>query len=743
MKNKLIFNIFFSLVALAFVAPLINFVSFLFPYVTSKVFVLRILIEAALPFYICLLVLEKPLRPNLRNPLNFSVLAFLVINFIAAIFGVNIGRSLWGNFERMGGVFYLAHLTLLYFYILLIGQKGGVYIKRVVLWFLTIATAVSLNGLFGKMNIGSVVVDPSLPERVSSTLGNPIFLASYLIPALALSLFFYLGETERNKKYFYLGISALFLLITYFTGTRGAFVGIFIGAFLALVVYLFFAQSKQIKIKVASALGVVVVLAAMLLVFGKSLPDGSTLKRLANLNDSNAQARLIQWGTALQGFYKHPVLGVGPENYFFVSNEFYNTELAKYDASWFDKPHNYWLEILDTTGILGMVAYLAMVGFALLAYFKAKKADLISGSEATVLVFGMTAYQIQNLFVFDTASASISFFVYLGFAGYLWLESRSVVVTEKPNLKNLPTINPANPLFIGGIILTLYIIYVGNFLPIQLGQYINIGSVLHNKGDFENAKKYFLRADELNINFDYTVLFQKYSDMALAAAQSNKKLPVNFVKDTLEQGVKMGEKAVTIDPTNPVNWYYLSSLSYFDSLAKGEKGVPEKAAKALAESIKLAPNRKEILFLNIKYKESEENFEEALKLAENYYELYPQYSQSSWEVAWVNYKLGNLDKAYELGSVAVDQGQQLNTLAENKLFIDYYQSKKDYPKVVEYYKKSVDVASTNIEAYIGLVKAYMQNGQTAEAREFANKIIASAPDRQMEIEMILAGSWKW
>ena len=81
------------------------------------------------------------------------------------------------------------------------------------------------------------------------------------------------SKTARISDRSIFSFSALFLLLTYFTGTRGAFVGIFIGGFLALTIYLFFAQSKQVKIKVASTLGAVVILATMLLAFGKSLPD--------------------------------------------------------------------------------------------------------------------------------------------------------------------------------------------------------------------------------------------------------------------------------------------------------------------------------------------------------------------------------------------------------------------------------------------------------------------------------------
>jgi hypothetical protein len=61
-------------------------------------------LEIGLFFYVYLVLVRKELRPNLKNPLNIFILVFLVINFLSAIFGVNVTRSIWGNFERMAGL---------------------------------------------------------------------------------------------------------------------------------------------------------------------------------------------------------------------------------------------------------------------------------------------------------------------------------------------------------------------------------------------------------------------------------------------------------------------------------------------------------------------------------------------------------------------------------------------------------------------------------------------------------------
>jgi hypothetical protein len=102
---------------LVLLAPFLVSKQLLFPFVTTKSFVFRIVVELLLPVYAYLVCVRKDLRPSFKNPLTLVVVGFLIFNFISAIFGVNVIRSLWGNFERMGGTFYLLHLTLLYFYV--------------------------------------------------------------------------------------------------------------------------------------------------------------------------------------------------------------------------------------------------------------------------------------------------------------------------------------------------------------------------------------------------------------------------------------------------------------------------------------------------------------------------------------------------------------------------------------------------------------------------------------------------
>jgi O-antigen ligase len=731
MKNKIVFNIFFALVCLALLAPLLNFSFLLYPFTTSKGFYLRFVLELALPFYVLLIVLNKNLRPNLKSLMNIFVLAFLIVSLLSAFFGQNVSRSLWGNFERMGGVFMLAHYILLYFYLLLISQAGGSYVKKFFDGLLIVSALAVLNGISGKLGGPTLAPDFSLPARVSSTLGNPIFLGSFLMLPVFLSAYFAAIEETKCKKYAYWACFVLFLAGIYLTGTRGAFAGLVFGAFCGVLAYFILARFGGFKKRAIYAISGAVLLLALVFVVGLNGPKNSALFRLTHWKDKNTSARLIQWETALKGFKESPVLGVGSENYYIISNKYYNPAMYELDRSWFDKPHNFLLEILVTNGLLGLVAYLGIFICAVWLLFKAHGARLLSAGEFGFLLAGIAAYQAQNFFVFDTVSASLAYFSFLAFVEFLHNESEN----HSERKFSAREIKGGDYVILGiGLAIMCYASFLTVFLPAKLSKNLNSALTAYQKGgDFKLAKQYFEKAKEMDFNFDFPEFFYKYSDMALAAAQSKNDLSKDFVADTLKEGIGFGKVAVKKEPNLPVAWYYLATLKYFESLAKGQP-FPQDAQSDLDEANKLALERPEILYLQTEFLLAQGQNEKALAFAEKFYELYPKHPQSLWELARANYKDGKLKEAADFGNKAVAQGYELSSLKEAQIFIDYYQNLKDYSKVVEFYEEALKYDSQNAEVYIGLVEAYGEEGRTQEAKSLAKQIVDVDPLLKPRVE---------
>jgi len=78
---------------------------------------------------------------------------------------------------------------------------------------------------------------------------------------------------------------------------------------------------------------------------------------------------------------------------------------------WADRAHNIFLDQLVNSGIVGLIAYLAIYVFALISIWKSTltiyQKSLIAG-----LLFG---YVVHDIFVFDTLSSYVFFFAVLAF----------------------------------------------------------------------------------------------------------------------------------------------------------------------------------------------------------------------------------------------------------------------------------------------------------------------------------------
>jgi len=734
MKKKYILNIFFILVSLTLLSTLLVSKDFLFPFITTKAFTLRILVELALPFYIYLVMINKELRPNLKSPMNLAILGFFFINLISAIFGVNIIRSLWGNFERMGGVYYLAHLVLMYFYIVLLAQAGGNYLKRFLQFLIGVSIIASLNGLSGMLGGPVLVQDPSLPSRASSTFGNPIFFASFLILPMFLSAFFALQSEERWKKIMYWILVLLQLGGIIQSGTRGAMVGLIIGLFAGFIGYLIFTKSKKIKLVGGIILISFLVVAGLLFTFSNDLPNGTPFKRIFTLRDSNSNSRIIQWKIAIQGFKDRPIIGVGSENYYIIGNKYYNPELYKYDRSWFDKPHNYILEILLTNGILGLIAYATVIWFVIIILYKSWKKELLSLLEASILFSVVVVYQIQNLFVFDTIPASLMFYSFLGFIGYLAYELKQ---EDKKKVDKISGINSSSVYTVFALsgILSIYLIIITNIIPAVVANNVNYGFA-YAAVDPQKSAERFKKVVSSPFNFDKVESAAKYDDFVVGLIRSPlAKSQRKFVEGQLKQAIEFHKGVIKNLQNDPVTLQKYSNIQLYNSLFYNIP-VNAESVEAINRAIKLAPKRIEA-WMGLAQLRLFQGFpKEAAKAVEQASSLDPTNKQIRWQLGLILEDAGETERAVALAEQSLKEGFTGARPSEVPWLIDYYVENGQLQKALSLGEKMLKIKSNSTAFGISMVKAYIAAGQSSKARDLADKTSIINEKTKQEVESL-------
>jgi tetratricopeptide (TPR) repeat protein len=81
-----------------------------------------------------------------------------------------------------------------------------------------------------------------------------------------------------------------------------------------------------------------------------------------SLSSGTGHTRVMAWQIARQAAEDRPVLGWGPNNYYYAFNKHYDPEFLSYGfaETWFDNAHNALLNTLAVQGWLGLICFLAL-----------------------------------------------------------------------------------------------------------------------------------------------------------------------------------------------------------------------------------------------------------------------------------------------------------------------------------------------------------------------------------------------
>jgi len=731
MNREIILRIFRYLVYSSFVTPLLVFSDLPYRFVTSKALYLRIVVELALPFYTYLVVASKQYRPNLRSLPTIAVLIFFLVSLISAFTGVNTEKSLWGSFERMGGVYYLLHLSLMYFYILLLTQVDYAYLRGLLKWTIAVAGFTSFYGVLVALGLKLWFPDPSL-SRISITFGNPIYVGSFLMLPLAFTIFFALQEVDW-KKYMCWVLAVLQLVAIYLSGTRGAIVGLIIGAFLVGILYLTLNPNKRIKTRGSLVLVAFICICVLLFAFNDKLPHGTTLRRIFNLNDP---VRLGLWKIALSGYKDRPLFGTGSENYYVIFNTYFDPEMYKYSSSWFDKPHNYMLEILVTNGIFGLVSYLAIIFFSFWGLVKAYKTGVLSLLEFCFLLCGIIAYQIQNLFVFDSISASLMFYVFVAFCGFLWSKSQM----ESLEAKKLVSSISFNPIFgwsIFGVtsLVMFYMQYATNIMPARAMKTTLYGYT-YAAVDLKKAKGFFDETRQNPYNFDVGESASRFVDFAIRAFQNPKLRSDPSVFQWLNDSLSYLEAEATKVDNYPLYWEKLANV-YFTIAVTERTKFSSKGEAALQKAIDLAPKRTKAYSLMAQIRELQWNFPEAIAAAKKVIELNPEDKDAQWQLALIYKDAGQERDAYSLADKLLEEGYSFHSMREVRWMVVYYIKQKDFNKAIAIYEQAQKHKTIGIPDYISLARIYAEAGDKQKALAVAKAVSNADANYKKQIDELI------
>ncbi|HBH61322.1 MAG TPA: hypothetical protein DDX85_06200, partial [Nitrospiraceae bacterium] len=323
--------------------PLYVTPSIVFPYITGKNFAFRVLVEFAAALWLGLISTNKKYRLR-SSPITLSILFFTFIVGLADLFGVNPYKSFWSNYERMEGYITILHLALYFMIVASVcrAKRDWQIIFNICVVVSVLVSAYAL--ITPQLTVQTSRLAWEYGTRISGTIGNPPFLASYLLLSVFLCFILIINTHNLYIKFLYLLPIMIHAITIYVSASRGAILAAVLGVIILGLFYLLRksggSKEKLIKKAVLSGIVILFILSAVLALRDTHLiRHDITLSRFANIfSDASVQTRFRAWKFAWAGFKERPVLGWGQENFIgvYTARPIPLTE----GQIWVDRAHN-------------------------------------------------------------------------------------------------------------------------------------------------------------------------------------------------------------------------------------------------------------------------------------------------------------------------------------------------------------------------------------------------------------------
>lgn len=411
---------------------------------TNKIFLLRILLALLLALTLIReLFFPSTVIYRLKKVFKLYLIPLLFIIFLAAssLFSSYPALSFFGALDRQQG--FLSYLLYFLFFVLLSfnlmvlkSRNPNLFsgcVKRLIVWISLSGLLVSIYAILQFLGIDYYHWQEQAvyTRRAFSSLGQPNFLASFLLLVIPLATYLIYISQKMIVKLFFGFILVLNLLALIASSSRGSLVALFL-VLAGIFLYLFF--SKTLKWKQSVKIFLFVLASVLSIAFGflleKAIPG--RVSSLFDFKAGSVSARVDFYQAATSAISQKPLFGYGLDN-------LYSAFLPYYQTSWGvhgdigqvpDRAHNLILDILMSVGLVGLLFYLALyVYFFWLALklFKQEKWKYLSLS----LALASLLYFLSLLFSFSVVTTEFYFFVFLALLLSLNYQEESQYVERK------------------------------------------------------------------------------------------------------------------------------------------------------------------------------------------------------------------------------------------------------------------------------------------------------------------------
>ncbi|TSC70610.1 MAG: Uncharacterized protein G01um101470_812, partial [Parcubacteria group bacterium Gr01-1014_70] len=618
-------------------------------------------------------------------------------------------------------------------------SPDGVVWAFVILFHVSLAASL-IASYFGLLQRLGYRVSIQGGFRVDATIGNPTYLAAYLLFHLWILLILMHTYRKRSWALSLYALAFLFeLVIVYFTATRGAVIGLAAAgvALAGAVVWKWSAVfpprsdnhatsiAWPLGRKIAASVFACIIIAPLIFWLARNtdiVQSNQVLRRLTNysLQEGTIQARFHIWGQSWKGFLERPILGWGQENYYLVFQKYFNPKLWG-DEPWFDRSHDIFFDWLIHAGFLGLGAYLTMYAALYVSIIKGIKKHTLPFWSGAVILVALFAHLLQNIFVFDNLNTYLLFFAFFAYGSFLITrQSDEKVVLDQRKLseKRSTRAHTAAIACAGFVLIMSYYLHIA---PIKQSRALIRALIAYQKpvsmdeqiAAFKEALAYnsfgTTETREQIVNIGGGVAGnQRYSNAEQAQYAT-------FAIDEMRKEIERPAKDV-------------KHMAFFGSLLNGALGsnpnYPIEAKSVLEEAVKLSPTKQAIAFELAQHYVLIGQFDAARDVVYRAWKFDPTYHVAAvhtWLLAVVTKKSDIVDEVARLHPITSLSEIDLVRLGEA------YRRVEDYQHALPLYEQLVVVMPTHAQYRATFAALLAREGRVKEAREQANEAIKLDP----------------
>jgi O-antigen ligase len=503
----------------------------------------KLLVARLLVIGLLILFLARALTRSLvikRTLLDLPLLAFVGSAALSTVFAENQNVAIFGIYSRYDGLLTILIYAALFW--LSVQALAGPDDARALLRVL-VASGYAVAGIAILQSVSNAL-DHAGFTPATGTMGQKNVLGAFLALLCPLAYAELVSARSRAARVLAFNALAVFGIALFLSFSRSAWLAAGVATLVAAIAI----RGPSLRVGIAGV-AITLLLVATIAIF-----SGGEVQRtdLGEFGD-----RPAVWRDSVQLIASRPLLGYGPDNFGLVFPRFQAADLHQ---QW-DKAHAETLQVAATQGLVGLAAYVVLLGAFLVAFWRGR------GRAGAVTAFAAwLAYTATLQVNFSALPSASAFWIFAAAAVEIWggtrsSEARALTSTRLPavvgslgiaGLLGLGTAGIVLPFLADeSLLLAVNADFAGRnrdaqspaqqariFWPRESVYAVEVGNIAFERGDWFGAREAYGDAAALGT---YNPLV--YRNLALADRHLG----------LLSEGAAAARKAVELDRFDPAN----------------------------------------------------------------------------------------------------------------------------------------------------------------------------------------------